>query len=185
MSRTKTKYASKNSEKPAEFLADQGPKPSADAAAVAGDEATVRLKRTLEGLRQSEELQRLAAFARHQAAQQGFQPGTAAHQQVTRQIFDNHLAHLQGQAEAATPATEPEPGLFRPSPEPRDESAKYSAPVSRGDIGSYSRNRSPSSIRLSPQQREAAALAGISEVEYARQFQKLGQYKKERGVERE
>jgi hypothetical protein len=109
---------------------------------------------------------RLTAVAAHEAAQH-HERGTDRHRQATREIFDQHLAHLQAQVQS--PA-EPPPQSFRPPPPPEPPSpASYvSAPVSRGEAGGYLREPSPSSVRLTPEQREAAALAGITDVEYAK-----------------
>jgi len=60
----------------------------------------------------------------------------------------------------------------------------YSAPPSR-ESGNGRRELSPSQVKLSLAQREAAMLAGISEVEYARNLQKLPEWKRQRGVESE
>jgi hypothetical protein len=72
------------------------------------------------------------------------------------------LADLQSQARAAQPT----PAIFQPPPPP-DRAAIYSAPVSRRDIGGV-REPSPSSVRLSPEEKEIAAVSGLSQVEYAR-----------------
>jgi hypothetical protein len=185
MSRTKSKYlAEKIAEKipPSEKRSlEDIPAPDA----VTGDEATVRLKQALDSLKHSEALQSLAAFASHQAAHQGHQIGSPGHQQATREIFDQTLARMQ---EHASNAAESEPSVPRPPPPPPapERAAIYSAPVSREVAnGSGRREPSPGSVRLSFEQRQAAAAAGISEVEYARQLQKLPAYKKLRGVEHE
>jgi len=128
---------------------------------------------------------RLTAIAAHEAAQQGHQRGTDAHRQATRKIFNQHLGHMHGvNPEPEPPELEldvPKP----PPPPPRpDQGAMYAAPVSREVHGSGYRP-SPSSVRLTVEQREAARLAGISEVEYAKQFSRLGEYKRARGVESE
>jgi hypothetical protein len=54
-----------------------------------------------------------------------------------------------------------------------------SAPVSRGE--SYGGNRQK--VTLTPAQREIAKLSGLTEVEYAKQFLKLDEYKRTRGDE--
>jgi hypothetical protein len=136
-------------------------------------------------------LDQLTNIAGNEAVQQGHQYGTAAHTEAAVRIFRDRLNTLEAQTASTRPTQlEPSPHApppHRPPPPPpspeSERAALVSAPVSRGDIGSYSRN--PSQVRLSPQQREAAALAGISETEYARQFQKLDAYKRQRGVEHE
>jgi hypothetical protein len=68
-----------------------------------------------------------------------------------------------------------------PPPAPQPESgAMYSAPVSRQVQGGGYRP-SPSSVRLSAEQREAARMSGISEVEYAKQLHNLDKAKTEEG----
>jgi hypothetical protein len=105
------------------------------------------------------------------------QRGTDDHRRLTKEIFDQHLALQQ-----ATPAAsaEPSPAFFAPGPAPApaapDRAAMYSAPVSRREAGSP-REQSPSSMKLSPAEVEIAKASGISDVEYARQKQKLAQAK--------
>jgi hypothetical protein len=174
----KTRYR----EKP-EFPADKAPAPSEkiplndEPAADAVDPATERLRRQLADLKQSEALQQLTNYAVNQAAAEGHIPNSESHIRRSRELFEQHL---RPQAPAPEPVTEPE---FRPQPAP-ERAAIYSAPVSR-EVTSNGYRPSPSSMRLSVEQREAARLAGISEVEYARQLQKLGPWKAMRGVETE
>src|SRR5262249_49548267 len=111
--------------------------------------------------------------------------GMKQSQAATMQIAQ----HLAGQQGPSQPVAEPEP--FRPQqsvqlpPEP-DRSSHYSAPVSRqAPSGNGRREPNASQVKLSPLQREAAMLAGISEVEYARNLQKLPEWKRQRGVESE
>src|SRR5262249_18483924 len=127
------------------------------------------------------EADRLTAIAAHQAATEGHQRDSDDHRKRTRELFDQHLARFQSQAPTPQFFTQP------PPPEPPSAAAYVSAPVSReAPSGSGTRRElSPSQVKLSPQQREAAMLAGISEVEYARNLQKLAGYKRERGVEHE
>jgi hypothetical protein len=75
---------------------------------------------------------------------------------------------------AAMKGKEPVPEFFTPPPPAREESGLspsiLSAPVSReGGAGIGGRAMSPTSIRLTPAEREAAHMAGISDTEYARQ----------------
>jgi hypothetical protein len=56
----------------------------------------------------------LTVVAAEEAAQQGFERGTPQHREMTKEIFDQHLASLQTpQAQAAQPA----PAFFAPPPE--------------------------------------------------------------------
>jgi len=190
-----------------------------EAAPNAADEATARLQRQIEELKQSEELQRrhaaqmaraqqqeqavnfwrqngvtdaqlrfllaapgaldqLTDLASHEAVQQGHQYGTATHTEAAVKIFRDRLDHLESQAasNASVQPTPREPPPFRPPPpslpaEP-DRASIISAPVSR-EAPSASGSRKPGPIRLTADQKEAARLANISEVEYARQLQRL------------
>jgi hypothetical protein len=179
----------------------------------ATDEATLRLRRQIEALKQAEEYQRqatttpqrppsreeklaqwrraglseaderlfaenpamidydrLTALAAKEAANH-HPRGSDDHREATRQIFNEQMARLQAQA---TPApAQPSPDFFRPpppppAPEPSREASYVSAPVSRGDVGGYQRDPSPSSVRLTPEQKQIAAASGISEVDYAK-----------------
>jgi hypothetical protein len=122
----------------------------------------------------------LTRVASEEAAQQGHERGTDAHRQATREIFHQHLQAQQAQpAASAQPA--PTPEYFRPSPQPApsrpDPSAYVSAPVSRGVPSGETGYRPARQIKLTPQEQEYARVAGISDVEYARQKQKLAQAK--------
>ena len=119
---------------------------------------------------------RLTAAAAHQAAQEGHARDSDAHRKRTRQLFNEHFVKMQS-GEPAPPA--PEPEFFRPPPppEPRSAAAYVSAPVSRGEVGGY-REPSPSSVKLSPDEREIARASGISETEYARN--KIAMMRKQR-----
>ncbi len=90
-------------------------------------------------------------------------------------------AQAQAQAAAANPATQPTPAFFAPrsapSPTPPDRSGMYSAPVSRTAPSGATGQRLSNRIELTPEEAEYARIAGISDVEYARQKQKLAQYK--------
>jgi hypothetical protein len=77
------------------------------------------------------------------------------------------------------------PRFFQPPPvrmpAPRSTAAMVSAPVSRS-IPSADRDRLPSnpaSVRLTPAQREAAKIAGVSELDYARGLVAVEQEKRE------
>jgi hypothetical protein len=78
---------------------------------------------------------------------------------------------------AAKKAHEPTPEYFQPTPAPPEQpeqsaSSIYSAPVSR-QVGGGGYQPSPSSIRLSRKEQEAARMAGISDTEYARNKLKM------------
>jgi pyruvate/2-oxoglutarate dehydrogenase complex dihydrolipoamide acyltransferase (E2) component len=109
----------------------------------------------------------LCRIAAGEAEQQGFQRGTEAHRQATKENFDRHLQAQQAQPAAAA---EPAPAFFAPRPTPAQERpgpASYvSAPVSRREVGG-SRELSPRSVRLSPQEQEMARASGISDTQYA------------------
>jgi hypothetical protein len=118
----------------------------------------------------------LTRLASDEAAQH-HQRGTDDHRQLTKEIFDQHLALRQ--AAPAAPV-QPAPAFFAPpSPvsEPAGPASYVSAPVSRHAAGSP-RELSPSQVRLSPAEVEMARIAGISPAEYARQRQRLDFEKK-------
>jgi hypothetical protein len=117
----------------------------------------------------------LTAQAAAVAAQQ-YQRGTDDHRRATKQLFDQHLAHLAQAAANPVPTAQPIPEYFRP-PEPKPEStpspASYtSAPVSRSGGGFQS-----SRVTLTREDKEYARIAGISDVEYAKQKQRLAEMK--------
>jgi hypothetical protein len=118
----------------------------------------------------------LTAFAANEAARQGHGRGTEAHMNATREIFRQHLAHLQTQAAPA-----PEPAFFAPSlpPEPpaADRSSLYAAPVSRETPSGGYREPIPSRIILSAEEKSIAAAAGISDVAYAKNKMRLAHEK--------
>jgi hypothetical protein len=125
---------------------------------------------------------RLTAIAAHEAAQQ-HERGTDSHRQATRQIFDEHLARLQAQ-DTATATAQPAPEFFRPPPTPLpaepSRASFVSAPVSR-EVPTGSGSRSNRQIRLTAEEREAAKMAGITEVEYAKQKQKFTEARENEG----
>jgi preprotein translocase subunit SecA len=117
----------------------------------------------------------LAANAAAQALQEGHALGSEAQMGRTRELVDQHLAHLQAQ-DTAPAAAQPASEFFRSPPtllpaEPSRASI-VSAPVSRGEVGGY-REPSPSSMRLTVEQKEVAAASGISEVQYAKNLLRL------------
>ena len=109
----------------------------------------------------------------------GVRRGTEAHRQATKEIFDQHLGQQQAQpAVSARPATDPA-GFFAPRPAPSPAAAYeqrasiVSAPVSRGTASYETGQRPARTIRLTAEEQEFARIAGISDVEFAKQKQKL------------
>src|SRR5262245_59905785 len=103
----KSRYREKSPEEiPASEKIESEPVKSNPAAPPNSDEASLRIQQQIAALQQSEAAQRLMAYASNQAAQHGYQPGTAEHQQATHQILQ-HLANQRPQ-----PSAEPE--VFRP-----------------------------------------------------------------------
>ena len=119
----------------------------------------------------------VTVVAAEEAAQQGLERGTDAHREATREIFHRHLGHRQA-APAASP--EPTPFFFAPPPQPQaraEPSALYSAPVSRQAQSGGTGQRPARQVTLTPQEQEYARVAGVTDVEYARQKQRLAQAK--------
>ena len=112
------------------------------------------------------DLHDVTRVASEAAEQQGFERGTEAHRQATKEIFDQHLGQQQAQPAATDPA-----GFFQPpeatrSPAAPDRGSIYSAPVSRRDTGGY-REPSPRQVKLTPEEQQIAAASEISDVQYA------------------
>ena len=125
----------------------------------------------------------VTVVAAEEAAQQGFQRGTPQHRERTREIFE---ASLQPQpAASARPAVADPAGFFQPPPLPSPSPASVhdhrasivSAPVSRGTPSGETGLRPTRQVRLTAEEQEYARVAGVSDVEYARQKQKLAQAK--------
>jgi hypothetical protein len=77
-------------------------------------------------------------------------------------------------------AAEPAPAFFEEpsrSPAAPDRSSLYAAPVSRGAPSGETGYRPARQIKLTPQDQEYARIAGISDVEYAKQKQRLALHK--------
>jgi hypothetical protein len=188
------------------------------------DEASEALKRQINALQQSEELQRqYATQARQQrppsreeklsawraqgaeeselgflaqnpelidrpdvtsqaaaaALHAGLQRGTDEFNNAVKVNFDRLMGRTEAQPAqpASTPAFfAPEPSQRSPAP---DRAAMYSAPVSRTASPGSPRERSPAQVWLTPAEIEMARIAGISEVEYARQRQRLEREKRD------
>jgi hypothetical protein len=127
----------------------------------------------------------LAAFAANEAAQAGHERGSGEHMRATKELFDQHLAHLQAQAQQQTEtAMNPTPKFFQPPPppKPRTPPSIVSAPVSRETLSGGARPNYETDERrvvLSPEEKEVAAASGISLTEYARQKIRLEREKRE------
>ena len=109
----------------------------------------------------------VTVVAAEEAAQQGFARGTPEHREITKAIFDHHLAQAQqaqAQPAAANPVTEP-PEFFRPAPSPApaqaSPSAMYSAPPSRSAPSGGYREPSSRSVRLTAEEQMIARASGI------------------------
>jgi hypothetical protein len=126
------------------------------------------------------------------AYRQGHQRGTEPFLKAVKHNFDSQMDRLNPRLDDSavehapqddyrpTPSMQP-PSSFRPLPESADEdrrSAFVSAPVSR-ETPSAGGSRSNRQIRLTAEEREHARMAGVSEVEYAKQKQKLIEAKNE------
>jgi hypothetical protein len=116
----------------------------------------------------------LTYYCANEAAQH-HERDTDAHRHATKQIFDHYVAEANKTKQLAE---EPTPAFFQPEPPPapRRPSGKasiVSAPVSRdASPGNYQSEfeDSPRSVRLSPDQLEAARIAGVTPAEYAKQL---------------
>ena len=121
------------------------------------------------------DLHDVTRVASEAAEQQGFERGTEAHRQATKEIFDQHLRQQQAQpAVSARPAVADPAGFFEPAPEPsrspateRPGAAAYvSAPVSRREVGGP-RELFPRQVKLSPLEQEMARNLGLTDTAYA------------------
>jgi hypothetical protein len=114
------------------------------------------------------DLDDLTRVAAAQAAEQGHERGTPEHREVTKALFDHHLAQAQQAQPAASPAATP--AFFQPpeptrSPAAPDRGSIYSAPVSR-TVPGY-REPSPRQVKLTGEEQQIARASGISDVQYA------------------
>jgi hypothetical protein len=144
-------------------------------------------------------LQHAIHLATHHAAGEGHQPNTVGYLARSAHHLDQILKHgvpqaaPQPQAPTPIPQAPPPPPPPAASPSPpaspyrelhretdEDNAGRFSAPVSR-EGGSYGGSRSGTQVRLTTEQREAARLAGVSEVEYARNHLRL-EDEKRRGL---
>jgi hypothetical protein len=112
----------------------------------------------------------LTDFASRQAIQQGHQPGSTAHTEAAKAIFHDNLERLLEPQVAAT-APAPQSTLL-PLPEPPSVS-HFSAPVSREVPTSTGQRPSSTRITLTKEEKDMARIAGVSEVEYAKQKGRL------------
>jgi hypothetical protein len=166
--------------------------------ASAPDDASKALKRQIEALHQSETMQqqhaaKLAAEGRREAwlnrtpgARENIAALGAIHHaalnsglvDTSPEYFDflgAQLAALKQPTEAATHiADEMQARASRtPEPPPRPSRVMVSAPVSRDVPSANGKRQSPGRVTLTPQEQEAARIAGIPLEEYARQKLRL------------
>jgi hypothetical protein len=117
----------------------------------------------------------LTYYCANEATKKGHEPNTDNHRAETKRIFDRYLSEANKTKQLAE---EPTPEFFKPeaAPAPRRPPGKasiVSAPVSRDAApGNYQSEfeDNPRSVRLSPDQLEAARIAGVTPTEYARQL---------------
>jgi hypothetical protein len=119
----------------------------------------------------------LTYYCAHEATKRGHEPDSDAHRKATKEIFDRYVAEANKTKQLAE---EPTPAFFQPEPPPapRRPSGKasiVSAPVSRETPATriYESENDPRSVHLSPDQVEAAKIAGVSTAEYARQLVRM------------
>jgi hypothetical protein len=119
----------------------------------------------------------LAAYAANEAAQQGHERGSHEHMRATKELFDQHMEHLQQQAQTNSlePAmNNPTPKFFAPPPpKPPATPSHYSAPVSRQVPGSNRPDWQNGRTTLTLQEKEAARIAGVDEITYAKNKLKM------------
>jgi hypothetical protein len=119
--------------------------------------------------------QQLASEAAAEALAAGIERDSPEFFQAVEEGFAKRLQAAEQPA--------PAPAFFAPRPAPSpapaapDRSGMYSAPVSRGTPSGETGQRPVRTIRLTAEEQEYARVAGISDVEYARQKQKLAQAK--------
>jgi hypothetical protein len=108
----------------------------------------------------------------------GFERDSPAFFQAVEQNFAKRIEAMNQQ-----PAEQPTPAFFQPpeapqrSPAAPDSASIYSAPVSRQTPSAGTGQRPARTVRLTAEEQEYARVAGITDVEYAKQKQKLAQAK--------
>jgi hypothetical protein len=135
--------------------------------------AEIALNQSYPDLLTNPALAQMASLTVAELARHGFQRGTPEYENRLAPMFEYGLANARQRSVApAATAAQPAP-INEPEPEP-ERRTPVSAPVSR-EIPSSTTGRPPSETRvtLSAAEREHAKLAGISEVEFARQKLKL------------
>jgi hypothetical protein len=116
----------------------------------------------------------VSGWAANKAMHEGHQRDSAAYFQAVEENFQAAMRHMQ--AQASSPQV---PEFFRAPPPrqpmPRTPAHFVSAPVTRGDVpdGTPRQLNNPGKVTLTAEQREAAKLSGITEVEYARHLLRL------------
>jgi hypothetical protein len=115
----------------------------------------------------------VSAYAANEIMQSGIERDTPEYFEATRKNFE------QAAAQAAQATAQAMPKIFRstPAPEPAGPPSYVSAPVSRGEVGSY-REPLPSQVKLSPEELQIATASGISPAEYARNKIRLAREKR-------
>jgi len=120
----------------------------------------------------------LTLYAANEASKRGLEPDTDGHREKTREIFHHWMTEANKTKQLAE---KPTPEFFQPEPPPAPrrppgKAAIVSAPVSRdASPGNYQSEfeDSPRSVRLSPDQIEAAKIAGVTPREYAKQLLRM------------
>jgi hypothetical protein len=122
--------------------------------------------------------QQLASEAASEALAAGIERDSPQFFEAVEQGFAKRVEALNQRAAEPAPA----PAFFEPteptrSPAAPDRSSLYAAPVSRGAPSGETGYRPARQIKLTPQDQEYARIAGISDVEYAKQKQRLALHK--------
>jgi hypothetical protein len=119
----------------------------------------------------------LTYYCANEATQKGHEPNTDSHRAETKRIFDRYVS----EANKIKPLAEaPTPEFFKPEPPPAPrrppgKASIVSAPVSRETPATraYEADNDPRSVRLSPDQLEAARISGVTPTEYAKQLLRM------------
>ncbi len=108
--------------------------------------------------------QQQAGEAASEALAAGLERDSPEFFQAVEQNFAKRLDALNQRAAAQSAFFAPRSA---PSPTPPDRSGMYSAPVSRGSVGTGYREPSPRQVKLTPEEQQIARASGISDVQYA------------------
>jgi hypothetical protein len=120
----------------------------------------------------------LTYYCANEATKKGHEPNTDSHRAETKRIFDHYLSEANNTKQLAE---KPTPEFFKPEPPPAPrrppgKASIVSAPVSRDAApGNYQSEfeDSPRSVRLSPEQLDAARISGVTPAEYAKQLLRM------------